>query len=223
MSDPITPVMLLDAYRQGIFPMSDGRSATEISWHRPLERGVIPLDSRFHLARRFARQVLKGQFEVTSNRCFDHVIRCCAETPGREDTWISRRLEAQYILLHRLGHAHSVETWREGCLVGGLYGVQMGGAFFGESMFSLRSGASKTALVHLVASLRLSGFTLLDAQFPTAHLETFGCVTVADGAYRLLLDRALKTGASWNEDVSLDRLCQEVVALRDGIDGHTGR
>lgn len=222
MTDPITPDLLLDAYRRGIFPMSDGREAEEISWHRPLERGVIPLDSRFHLAKRFARKVLSGHFDVTSNRCFDDVIRFCAETPGRNETWISGRLQARYSLLHRLGHAHSVETWHDNVLVGGLYGVQIGGAFFGESMFSLRSDASKTALVHLVAALRKAGFALLDAQFPTAHLETFGCLTVPDDAYRLLLDRALKIEASWNEDVSLDRLRHEVMALRDGTGSNAG-
>lgn len=216
--DPITPQHLLGAYRQGIFPMSESRDSDEISWHRPHERGVLPLDSRFHLSRRLARTVLQGRFDVTSNRCFDEVIRCCAETPGRGGTWISLRLQAQYDLLHRLGYAHSIETWSDGRLVGGLYGVKLGGAFFGESMFSRCTDASKVALVHLVASLRCSGFALLDTQFPTAHLETFGCLAVPDAAYRLMLDHAVGIEASWDEDVTLGRLRQEIIRLRDGID-----
>lgn len=216
--DPLTPVHLLSAYRQGIFPMSDGRDCEDISWHRPEERGILPLNSGFHLSRRLARTLLQGRFDVTSNRCFDEVIRCCAEIPGRGGTWISQRLQAQYSLLHRLGHAHSIETWTDGALVGGLYGVKLGGAFFGESMFSRQTDASKTALVHLVASLRSSGFVLLDTQFPTAHLETFGCLTVRHADYRLMLDRAVGIEASWEEDVTLGRLRQEIIRLRDGID-----
>ncbi|GBQ93214.1 leucyl/phenylalanyl-tRNA--protein transferase [Asaia krungthepensis] len=217
MTDPITPGHLLSAYRMGIFPMSDGREASEISWHRPLLRGVIPLDAQFHCPRRLARTALQGRFAVTSDRCFNDVIRLCAETPGREETWISDRIQKRYTLLHDLGHAHSIETWRGNELVGGLYGVMMGGAFFGESMFSLCTDASKIALLHLVAALRQAGFTLLDAQFPTAHLETFGCLTVPDGAYRLMLDRALAIEASWHQDVSLGRLREEITRLREGI------
>lgn len=218
MTDPITPELLIEAYRNGIFPMSDGRDASEISWHRPHERGVLPLDCRFHLSRRLARTALQGGFEVTTDRCFNDVIRLCAETPGRDETWISGRIQARYTLLHQLGYAHSIETWRDDVLVGGLYGVQIGGAFFGESMFSLCTDASKIALVHLVAALRLAGFALLDTQFPTRHLETFGCLTVPEHAYRLLLDHALGIEASWNKDVSLGRLRDEVIRLRDGIE-----
>ena len=220
--DSLTPDHLLGAYRLGIFPMSEGRDSEEISWHRPQERGILPLDSRFHLSRRLARTLLQGRFEVTSNRCFDEVIRCCAETPGRGGTWISLGLQARYSLLHRLGHAHSIETWADGELVGGLYGVRLGGAFFGESMFSRCTDASKAALIHLVASLRCSGFALLDTQFPTAHLETFGCLTVPDAAYRLMLDRAVGIEASWEEDITLGRLRQEIIRLRDGIDARQG-
>lgn len=220
--DPLTLDHLLGAYRLGIFPMSEGRDSEEISWHRPQERGILPLDSRFHLSRRLARTLLQGRFEVTSNRCFDEVIRCCAETPGRGGTWISLGLQARYSLLHRLGHAHSIETWADGELVGGLYGVRLGGVFFGESMFSRCTDASKAALIHLVASLRCSGFALLDTQFPTAHLETFGCLTVPDAAYRLMLDRAVGIEASWVEDVTLGRLRQEIIRLRDGIDARQG-
>ncbi|WP_025823978.1 leucyl/phenylalanyl-tRNA--protein transferase [Asaia astilbis] len=218
MSDLLPPELLLSAYRQGIFPMSDDRTATEISWHRPQMRGVLPLDSRFHLSRRLARSILQGCFEVTSDRCFDAVVGACAETPGREDTWISGHIQASYGELHRLGHAHSVEVWQEGVLVGGLYGVSLGGAFFGESMFSHRSDASKTALIHLIAALRLAGFVLLDTQFPTPHLETFGCLTVPDQDYRVSLDRAVGIEASWDADVTLSRLQQEIIRLRDGID-----
>lgn len=140
----------------------------------------------------------------------------CAETSGRDETWISQRLQGHYSQLHRLGHAHSVESWADGTLVGGLYGVRIGGAFFGESMFSRCTDASKVALVHLVAALRRNGFALLDTQFPTAHLETFGCLTVPDETYRLMLDHAVGIGASWNEDLSLDSLRQEIIRLREG-------
>ncbi|RUT25341.1 leucyl/phenylalanyl-tRNA--protein transferase [Asaia sp. W19] len=217
MRDPLTSDLLLEAYRQGVFPMAEDRHATEITWHRPLERGVLPLDSRFHLSRRLARTLLQGRQEVTSDRCFDEVVQLCAEVPGRIETWISGRIQARYVLLHEQGHAHSVEVWQDGALVGGLYGVRIGGAFFGESMFSRQRDASKIALVHLVAALRLAGITLLDTQFPTAHLETFGCLTVAHDAYRGMLDQAIRIEASWEKDVSLDRLRPEIIRLRDGL------
>ncbi|GBQ10559.1 leucyl/phenylalanyl-tRNA--protein transferase [Swaminathania salitolerans] len=215
MIDPLTSERLIEAYRMGVFPMSDGRSAGDITWHRPLMRGILPLGAGFHLSKRLARTVLQGRFSVTSDRAFNAVIRSCAEVSGRDETWISHRLEARYGALHALGHAHSIEIWSGSELVGGLYGVHLGGAFFGESMFSRRTDASKIALVHLVATLRRRGFVLLDTQFPTTHLERFGCQTVPDTLYRLMLDRALTIEATWSHAVALDELRQEIAVLRE--------
>jgi leucyl/phenylalanyl-tRNA---protein transferase len=172
----ITADLMLRAYRHGLFPMAETRRSERLYWLDPERRGVLPLD-RFHLSRRLARTVLSGAFSVTVDEDFVGTIEGCASAaPGREDTWINPQIERLFSELHQLGHAHSVETRQHGQLVGGLYGVAIGGVFFGESMFSMVRDASKVALVHLVARLRLGGFRLLDTQFVTAHLAQFGAV-----------------------------------------------
>lgn len=193
----ITPELLLRAYRAGLFPMAETREDERLYWLDPEMRGVLPLEG-FHLPRRLLRTVLSGRFEVSVDRDFPATIAACAApAPGREDTWINPEIERLFIALHRLGFAHSVECRQEGALVGGLYGVEMGGAFFGESMFSRARDASKVALAHLVARLRLGGFRLLDTQFVTAHLSQFGVVEIPRPAYKDLLSVAVETPAQW--------------------------
>ena len=181
--------MLLSAYCQGVFPMAheDGR----IYWYDPDPRAIIPLD-RFHVSRSLERTIRQQRFEIRLNTAFTAVVQACAApAPGREETWINDDILQAYTRLHLLGFAHSVEAWQDDELVGGLYGVSLGRAFFGESMFHRRRDASKVALVHLVARLRAGGFTLLDTQFVTEHLRTFGAVEVSRRRYRSLLDDAL--------------------------------
>jgi leucyl/phenylalanyl-tRNA--protein transferase len=215
----ITPDLMLRAYRAGLFPMAETRRGDRLYWLDPELRGVLPLD-RFHLPRRLRRTVLSGGFTVTTNRDFHGVIAACAApAQGREDTWINPEIERLFGALHRMGHAHSVEAWlpAEGGpeLVGGLYGVALGGAFFGESMFSRARDASKVALVHLVARLRLFGFTLLDAQFQTAHLAQFGCHEVPRQFYKRLLSEAVEEQARWSDTVDPDRVRAEILKLRE--------
>jgi len=193
----ITPELMSRAYRAGLFPMAETREGDRLYWLDPEERGVLPLEG-FHLPRRLLRTVLSGSFEVTTDRDFAAVIAACAEPrQGREDTWINPLIEHLFTELHRLGHAHSVECRSGGALVGGLYGVAIGGAFFGESMFSRARDASKVALAHLVARLRLGGFTLLDTQFVTRHLEQFGAHEIPRDTYKALLAAAVATPAAW--------------------------
>jgi leucyl/phenylalanyl-tRNA--protein transferase len=200
----VTPELMLRAYRSGLFPMAETRRGDRLYWLDPEMRGVLPLDA-FHLPRRLLRTALmesaSGGFEIQADRDFAGVIAACA-TPaeGREDTWINRDIERLFTALHAQGHAHSVEAWQDGALVGGLYGVVMGGAFFGESMFSLARDASKVALVHLVARLRLGGFLLLDTQFVTAHLSQFGAYEIPRAHYKTALDRAAVAPARWLPD-----------------------
>jgi len=191
----LTPEILLGAYAAGYFPMAPDAGSDELDWYDPPMRGVMPLDG-FHLPRRLRRTVLGAlesrMPEIRINADFDGVMRgCAAPAPGREETWISPRILALYGALHRMGHAHSVEVWADGVLVGGLYGVALRGAFFGESMFSRRRDASKIALVHLVARLRLLGYRVLDTQFGTAHLARFGCIEIPARDYRARLADAL--------------------------------
>ena len=210
----ITPDLMLRAYRAGLFPMAESRGGDRLYWLDPEMRGVLPLRG-FHLPRRLARTVLSGAFEVTSNTDFAGLIAGCAEpAPGREDTWINPEIEQLFGALHRMGHAHSVEVWQQGALVGGLYGVSLGGAFFGESMFSRARDASKVALVHLVARLRLCGFTLLDTQFLTGHLAQFGCEEVPRAAYKRLLAAAVEQEAAWR-DPAPENLLAEIRAMRE--------
>lgn len=193
----VTPDLMLRAYRAGLFPMAETRRGDRLYWLDPEQRGILPLDG-FHLSRRLRRTVMNGGFEVTADADFPRVIALCAAPgEGREDTWINRDIERLFTALHARGYAHSLEVWQGGAIVGGLYGVVLGGAFFGESMFSLARDASKVALVHLVARLRLGGFSLLDTQFVTAHLTQFGAVEVPREAYKALLDRAAQEPARW--------------------------
>jgi leucyl/phenylalanyl-tRNA--protein transferase len=193
----ITPELMVRAYRHGLFPMAETRRGHRLYWLDPERRGVLPLE-RFHMPRRLLRTVLSGAFDVHVDRDFAATITGCATPmPGREDTWINPQIEQLFGELHRLGYAHSVESWLDGRLVGGLYGVAIGGVFFGESMFSFVRDASKVALAHLVARLRLGGFRLLDTQFVTVHLAQFGAEEIPRDDYRVRLTAALDAPAQW--------------------------
>ncbi len=183
---------LLDCYARGVFPMADAREDAKVFLIDPERRGVIPLDG-FHVSRRLARTVRGDPFEVRADTAFHQVVLACAASgPGRTETWINRPIERLYLRLHEQGHAHSLECWEDGELVGGLYGVSLRGAFFGESMFSRRRDASKVALVHLVARLIAGGYRLLDAQFMTEHLRQFGTEEIARAEYHRRLKAALR-------------------------------
>lgn len=182
---------LIDCYARGVFPMAEGRDDPRIYLLDPDERGVLPLDA-FHVSRSLRKTVRQDLFQISVDECFEAVVQgCAAPAPGREETWINAGILSLYRELHQIGFAHSVECWAGGDLVGGLYGVSLGGAFFGESMFSRRRDASKVALVHLIARLRAGGYTLLDTQFTTEHLENFGACTISRDTYRMLLAEAL--------------------------------
>jgi leucyl/phenylalanyl-tRNA--protein transferase len=213
----ITPDLMLRAYRAGLFPMAESRRGDRLYWLDPERRGVIPLDRRFHLPKRLLRTVLSGPFRVTADADFAGAIAgCAAPAPGREDTWINPEIEFLFLSLHRQGHAHSVEVWQGDALVGGLYGVVVGSAFFGESMFSRARDASKVALVHLVARLRLGGFTLLDSQFLTEHLSQFGAHEIPRAEYKRRLAQAVMAQASWLPSPDPAVLEAEIRALRSG-------
>jgi leucyl/phenylalanyl-tRNA--protein transferase len=193
----LTPEILLRAYAEGLFPMAERRGDPTLYWVSPEKRGIIPLDG-FHVPRRLARTVRAGRFTVTADRCFPDVIRACAApAPGREESWINDEIVRLYTALHSGGHAHSIECWQEDDLVGGLYGVRLGAAFFGESMFSRARDASKVALVHLVDALKRGGFTLLDTQFITGHLASLGAIEIPRTRYLALLQDALNREAIW--------------------------
>jgi leucyl/phenylalanyl-tRNA--protein transferase len=186
----LPPDLLLSAYSQGWFPMAheDG----ELYWHEPDPRAILPL-ATFHVSRSLQRTLKKAQFAVRRDTAFTAVIHACAAPqPGREETWINTDIIQAYELLHKLGYAHSVETWQNGRLVGGLYGVSLQGLFAGESMFSHETDASKVALVHLVGHLRVRGFQLLDVQYMTPHLRRFGAVEISAAAYRQRLAQAMQ-------------------------------
>jgi len=189
----LTPELLLRAYAMGVFPMAEDREDPELFWVDPRMRGIIPIDS-FHVPRRLRRVLRSDRFKVTFDSNFDAVIEGCATaTSLRPRTWINDRIITLYTTLFHMGHAHSVECWLDGELAGGLYGVSMHGAFFGESMFNLHVDASKVALAHLVLRLRSAGLTLLDAQFITKHLRRFGAQEISRDAYRTQLAAALKS------------------------------
>ncbi len=195
--DLVTPSLLLRAYACGIFPMADSAEDPTLYWVEPRMRGVLPLE-QFRIPRRLARTVRSDRFDVRIDNDFEGVIEGCASPrPGRRITWINDPIRRLYGELFRLGHVHTVETWREGRLAGGLYGVKLGAAFFGESMFSSERDASKVALVHLVARLKQGGFRLLDTQFLTEHLAQFGAVEMARDDYLKLLDEALRHEAEF--------------------------
>ena len=198
-SSAITPEVLLRAYACGIFPMAESADDPTLFWVEPEMRGVIPLDG-FRVSSRLARTVRSDAFTVTVDTAFKAVIAgCAAPQPGRDDTWINTRIRDLYIGLHELGHGHSVEVWQNDELVGGLYGVSLGRAFFGESMFHRARDASKVALVHLVARLIAGGFALLDTQYVTEHLRSFGAVEIPRRRYRALLDKAIKGEADFRQ------------------------
>ena len=196
MSAPLDLAMLMKAYAAGIFPMADSRDAEEIYWVEPKRRGIIPLDG-FRLSRSLAKVLRSERFATTADAAFGDVVRLCAEAaPDRDNTWINPQIETAVNLLHASGHAHSIETWADGELVGGLYGIRLGGAFFGESMFSRANDASKVALAHLVARLRVGGFMLLDCQFLTPHLASLGAIEIARDDYIGLLTSALSAAST---------------------------
>ncbi len=193
----LTPEILLRAYAAGIFPMSEGRDDPELFWVDPENRGIIPLDS-FHVPRRLRRHIRNNSFEIKCDTAFAQIMEHCAEAAqGRESTWINQIIIDLYITLHDMGRAHSVECWEGETLVGGLYGIALNGVFFGESMFSRATDASKVVLVHLAARLRQGGFTLLDVQFVTEHLKQFGVIEVPRHDYHLLLSEALEVNAKF--------------------------
>jgi leucyl/phenylalanyl-tRNA--protein transferase len=189
----LTPELLLYAYQQGIFPMADPDRGGAIDWYAPDPRAILPLDA-FHVPKTLERLVRQERFQVARDRAFEEVMRACAD---RSSTWITDEIIQAYVALYHLGFAHSVECWKDGSLVGGLYGVALGGAFFGESMFHKERDASKVALVHLVRRLRAQGFVLLDTQFVTPHLARFGAVEIPRSDYERRLRRALQVQAAW--------------------------
>ncbi len=192
----LTPDVLLRAYAAGIFPMAESAASNELRWFDPPMRAVIPLDNRFHVSHKLRRIIRQHAFTVSLDTSFSEVIRsCAAPAPDRPITWINSEIVALYTNLHKRGHAHCVEVRHEDELIGGLYGVSLGSAFFGESMFSRRPNASKIALVYLVALLKTRGFTLLDTQFQTAHLAQFGTLEVTRTNYHHLLSLALDKSA----------------------------
>jgi len=214
-----SPETLIKAYSLGVFPMADNADSRDIKFYDPDARALIPLAwqegarHEFHLPRRLARTVRQRRFSVTVDRDFPAVIdECAALGDGRTETWINRDIRQLYIALHRLGFAHSIEVWHEERLVGGLYGVALRAAFFGESMFSRQTDASKVALVHLVARLRAGGFHLLDAQFTNDHLRQFGIHEISREQFQQRLQRALGATA----DLQLDTPSDELVAMMLG-------
>lgn len=210
----LTADLLLRAYRLGMFPMAESRSSRALHWLDPEQRGILPL-REFHLPRSLLKTLRSGKFQVTADTDFSATIAACAEArPGRPETWINREIERLFVELHGLGFAHSVEARLQGRLVGGLYGACMGGAFFGESMFSTATDASKVCLAHLVARLRLGGFALLDTQFITAHLSRFGAREVPRAEYHRLLAEALEVPARFNANPDTAALEKEIDSMR---------
>lgn len=209
----ITPELILRAYSIGLFPMAESRDSPTLHWLDPQLRGHLPLDT-FHLPRRLRRTVLSGPYSVKVDSDYAGAIAgCAAPAPGREDTWINPKITELFTELNAMGHAHSVETWQDDEMVGGLYGVAIGGVFFGESMFSRARDASKVALVHLVARLRLGGFRLLDTQWVTTHLMQFGAVEVPRADYRRLLEAAIAVPARFPADPDPETLRAEIQTM----------
>lgn len=193
MSEPLTPETLLSGYASGVFPMAESRENPEIFWVDPQRRGVIPLDG-FHISRRLARTLRTSSFDIRINSDFAKTVEGCAD---RSETWINDEIFILYLELHKLGFAHSLEVWDSKTLVGGVYGVSLGGAFFGESMFSRRRDASKIALAYLVDRLDRCGFTLFDTQFVTSHLQSLGAKEISRNDYRKALFEALRVDANF--------------------------
>lgn len=200
----LTPEILLRAYAAGIFPMAESADDPELFWVDPEQRGILPLEA-VHIPHKLRRTIRSGSFEIRCNTAFTAVMQGCAEpAPDRPSTWINDEILTLYTALHHLGHAHSVEVWRDGDLVGGLYGVSLGGVFCGESMFSRATDASKVALIHLVARLVVGGFALLDTQFVTDHLRQFGAIEIPRAEYRRRLRAALKLPAQFPAGLAED-------------------
>jgi leucyl/phenylalanyl-tRNA--protein transferase len=197
----IDPDLLLRAYAIGVFPMSDGRDAPDVYWVEPRRRAILPIDN-FHLSRSLRKTLRSDRFTVTRDRAFAEVIRRCSQ---RGETWINRSIETSYLDLHARGAAHSIETWENGELVGGLYGVRLATAFFGESMFSVATDASKVALAWLVARLKVGGFRLLDCQFMTDHLKSLGAIEISQKSYLELLAAELDAAAALLSPPALGR------------------
>lgn len=199
-TDALTPELVMQAYAAGAFPMAPDRDAgaDQIHWYRPDPRAVLPLDERFRVRRSLRQRIARGDLRITRDQAFDAVIDACAQPRSQQQsTWISQPIMDVYRQLHRRGVAHSVEAWRDDDLVGGLYGVSLGGAFFGESMFSRVSGASQVCLVHLVEHLRARGFVLLDVQFTNPHLEQFGVIELPCDEYLGQLQMATWLDVRW--------------------------
>ncbi len=218
-NDGLSAEVLLRAYAAGVFPMSESARDEDVFWVDPHMRGIIPLDG-FHVPRRLRRLMRKRPFEIRVDTAFADVLAgCAAPAPGRRNTWINHAIREACVRLHEAGFAHSVECWSEGRLVGGLYGVALGAAFFGESMFSARRDASKVALVHLVARLRAGGFMLLDTQFITPHLMRFGAIEVPRARYQSLLRSAIARGADFSafrQDADVEKVLALARSQPDG-------
>jgi leucyl/phenylalanyl-tRNA---protein transferase len=217
----IDPDMLLGAYSIGVFPMADHRTADSVYWVEPRQRAILPLDG-FHLSASLRKTIAADRFRVTADTAFDHMIALCAESASdRPDTWINPQIEHSFRLLHRMGYAHSIECWLGDELAGGLYGLALGRAFFGESMVSRARDASKVALAWLVARLKVGGYTLLDCQFQTPHLASLGAIEISRADYMVLLGDALSGvsagawGAASASFAALDAWCEIAPAGTD--------
>jgi leucyl/phenylalanyl-tRNA---protein transferase len=219
-SDPVTPRILLRAYSVGLFPMGEDENDEHLHWFDPHERGIFPLDGLI-VSKRLAKTLRAAPYEIKADTDFDGVLARCAESrPGREKTWINGRIANLFRELLALGYAHSIEAWRDGELVGGLYGLAMGGAFFGESMFHRATDASKICLVHLVARLNCGGYRLLDAQFVTPHLQSLGAIEILREDYRDRLHQALKLEGDFR---ALDRTDQSPTTILNWARADVGR
>ncbi|MBD3804118.1 MAG: leucyl/phenylalanyl-tRNA--protein transferase [Thioclava sp.] len=194
MTDRLSAELLLAGYAQGIFPMAESRENPQLHWFDPAMRGIVPLEN-FHTSRSLAKHLRRGNYTISTNRAFRAVVEGCAD---RDETWINGPLFALYDQLHAAGFAHSLEVWQDGDLAGGIFGITLGGAFFGESMFSRRTNASKTALAYLVDRLRQAGFSLFDTQYITPHLASLGAVEIPRADYRARLARALRQEADFD-------------------------
>ncbi|MDE1883957.1 MAG: leucyl/phenylalanyl-tRNA--protein transferase [Rhodospirillales bacterium] len=213
----LTPDLLLRAYRLGLFPMAESRESRSLHWLDPDARGVLPLHG-FHIPRSLMKTLHGSRFTITADADFPATIAACAAArSNRPETWINHEIETLFVELYRLGFAHSVETWQEGRLVGGLYGAALGGVFFGESMFSTVTDASKVALAHLIARLRLGGYTLLDTQFITTHLARFGAIEVPRNAYHAMLAEAVEVQARFPLCPDPAALLREFAAMRKEV------
>ena len=199
--DTLTPELVLQAYRAGVFPMSETRDSEEIFWVDPLQRGILPLDG-FHMSRSLRRRLRREDYQITFDTCFEKVVQGCAD---RDETWINDTIFDLYTVLHRRGDAHSCEVWQEETLVGGVYGVAIAGAFFGESMFSTATDASKVGLAYLTDRLVACGYVLFDTQFITDHLTTLGAIEIDRRDYHAMLREALDVTAQFNASLPLPR------------------